>query len=55
MELTESQFGPPSNALFRLKIAANWRFFLLRPLVTPKHSPKEVATHETFPGFFRLN
>ena len=55
MEPTESQYGPPSNACFHPKMQANSRFSLLSPLAASKHSLKEVATHETFPTFFRLN
>jgi hypothetical protein len=55
MEGTESQFGPPSNALIILKKWANSRLLRLAPLVGPKHSLKEVAAHETFAAFFRLN
>jgi|HubBroStandDraft_6_1064221.scaffolds.fasta_scaffold805901_2 hypothetical protein len=55
MERTESQFGPPSDALFSREKWANSRFLPLEPLVGLKHSLKEVAVHETFAGFFRLN
>jgi hypothetical protein len=55
MELTESQYGPPSNACFHFKMQANSPFLLLPPPATPEHSLKEVAAHETFPTFFRLN
>jgi hypothetical protein len=55
LDRTESQFGPPSNTLFSLKKRANSRFSLLAAGGGPKESLKEVAAHETFPGFFRLN
>jgi hypothetical protein len=55
MERTESQFGPPYNALFRLKKRPNSRFLLKTALAGLKHSLKEVAVHETFAAFFRLN
>ena len=35
--------------------AAKFAVFPIFPLVAPKHSLKEVAAHETFPTFFRLN
>jgi hypothetical protein len=55
MERTESQFGPSSDTLFNLKKRANSRFSLLAARGCLKHSLKEVAAHETFAGFFRLN
>jgi hypothetical protein len=55
MEWVESQFGPPADAPFRLKKRPNSRFLLKAALGGQKESLKEVAAHETFPGFFRLN
>jgi hypothetical protein len=55
MAQAQSQFGPPRNAPFSHKIAANSRFLLPTALVVTEHSSKEIALHETFPAFFRLN
>jgi hypothetical protein len=55
MAQVQSQFGPPPNTPFSHKMAANSPFLLLAPLVVTEHSSKEVAAHETFPAFFRLN
>jgi hypothetical protein len=55
MEWLESQFGPPANGPFSLKKWAKSRLFTLAPLAGPKQSLKEVAAHETFAAFFRLN
>jgi len=55
MEGMESQFGPSSNTLFSPKKWANSRFLPLARLAGPKQSLKEVAAHETFAAFFRLN
>jgi hypothetical protein len=55
MEWMESQFGPSSNTLFSPKKWANSRLLPLARLAGPKQSLKEVAAHETFAAFFRLN
>jgi hypothetical protein len=55
IELSKSQFGPPSEGPFSPKTLINSRFLPLTPLTAPKHSLKEVAAHETFVVFFRLN
>jgi hypothetical protein len=55
LDRTESQFGPAADTLFSLKKRPNSRFLQRAALGGPKESLKEVAAHETFPGFFRLN
>ena len=55
MAQAQSQFGPPPNDPFPNKMPANSPFLLLAPLVVTEHSSKEVALHETFHAFFRLN
>jgi hypothetical protein len=55
LERTESQFGPPGSAPFSLKKRANSRFSLIAAPGCTKQSLKEVAAHETFAAFFRLN
>jgi|SRR5580658_2467657 hypothetical protein len=54
MEVTEGQFGPPSNARFHPKTQANWGFLAQLPLVTLKHSLKKLRPMKLFPAFFVL-
>jgi hypothetical protein len=55
MDLAQSQIGPLSNDPFSAKTQGKSRFPLLAPVVVTEHSSKEVAAHETFLAFFRLN
>ena len=54
LRLGMSQFGPPSNALFWLKIQAKSLFLLLVHLVDGNIHQKEVPLMKLFPLFFVL-